>query len=448
MSLNKNQVRIWLLQNYFKNKSLYTISFIVHFDKPFNEYLFEKSIRFLMATYPILNLNIEQNKDGLPVKIRQKHNFSLMHHDEEEVDIVKLQNKCFDMENDLLFKIHLINNTKLLFVFSDLIIDGKSVHYFITILEKIYNTFLEYKRPPVVRINSASPEKNKNQLEFWKEILREKENCALKFPVNFQSTHFEEGRHYLKLKNEWFANLTSTKFQFIQSLLFILLYKYTKQPRIVIDTIMDVSAGTNQIGLFNNTGLIPYKFDEQKLHQLSYKLFLNKHKKLHLSILENRDILLEDIVAQSDLTGLPNIRLHFEVKNTVNEIKLGETRVWSDYVENSANTIRQLLSFNFVEHADTISGYIAYRKHCFTTEFIETLAQDFTALIELVLENPSITLDKLTLQPEHVKNMCVSLNEKDIRLLSYKYAGKYPDINYQDFKNKLSVLHNNTYGSL
>jgi uncharacterized protein (UPF0216 family) len=440
MSLNKNQVRIWLLQNYFKNKPLYTISFIGNFDKPFNTGVFEKSIRFLMATYSILNLNIEQNKDGLPVKVKKKHNFSLMHHDEEDVETVKLQNKCFDIENDLLFEIHVINNSKLLFVFSDLIIDGKSVHYFITELEKIYNTFLENKRPQIRKNNNNMlSEKNKNQLEFWEGILREKENCSLKFPVNFESTRFEEGRYYLKLKNKWFADLTSTKFQFVQSLLFILLYKYTKQPRIVIDTIMDVSAGTNQIGLFNNTVLIPFKFDEQKLHQLSYNSYLNQHKKLHLSILENRDVLLEDIVAQLDLTGLPNIRLHFEVKNTVNEIKLGETRTWSDYVENSASTIRQLMSFNFVEHADTISGYIAYRKHCFTTEFIETLAQDFTALIELVLENPSITLDKLTLQPEHVKNMCVSLNKKDMRLYAYKFAGKYPDINYQDFKNKLDT---------
>ena len=440
MSLNKNQVRIWLLQNYFKNKPLYTISFIGQFDKPFNSGLFEKSIRFLMATYPILNLNIEQNTEGIPVKVRKKHNFSLITHDKDDVNIVKLQNKCFDMENDLLFEVHVIKSTKLLFVFSDLIIDGKSVHYFITELEKIYNTFLENKRPQIRKNNNTIPsEKNKNQLEFWKEILREKENCSLKFPVNFESTHFEEGRHYLKLKNEWFEDLTSTKFQFIQSLFFILLYKYTKQSRIVIDTIMDVSAATNQIGLFNNTVLIPFKFDEDSISNMTYESYLNKHKKLHLSILENRDVLLEDIVAQLDLTGLPNIRLHFEVKNTVDEIKLGETRVWSNYVENSASTIRQLMSFNFVEHADTISGYIAYRKHCFTSEFIETLTQDFTSLIETVVEDPTITLDKLTLQPEHVKNMCVSSNEKDMRLLSYKDAGKYPNINYQDFKNKLDT---------
>lgn len=440
MSLNKNQVRIWLLQNYFKNKPLYTISFIGHFDKPFNTSVFEKSIRFLMATYPILNLNIIQNDCGLPLKVKKKHNFSLMHHNKEDVNIINLQNKLFDLENDLLFEVHVINNEKLLFVFSDLIIDGKSVHYFITELEKIYNTFLKNKRPQIRKNNNTIlSEKNKNQLEFWKEILREKENCMLKFPVNFQSTHFEEGRHYLKLKNEWFEDLTSTKFQFIQSLLFILLYKYTKQSRIVIDTIMDVSAGINSIGLFNNTVLIPYKFEEDSIANITYESYLNQHKKLHLSILENRDVLLEDIVAQLDLTGLPNIRLHFEVKNTVDEIKLGETRVWSDYVENSASTIRQLMSFNFVEHTDTISGYIAYRKNCFISEFVETLAQDFTSLIELVLENQAITLDKLTLQPEHVKNICVSSNEKDIRLLSYKYAGKYPDINYQDFKNKLDT---------
>ena len=439
MSLNKNQVRIWLLQNYFKNKSLYTISFIAHFDKPFNTCVFEKSIRFLMASYPILNLNIEQNKDSIPVKVRKKHNFSLIHHDKEDVDIIKLQNKCFDMENDLLFKIHLINNIKLLFVFSDLIIDGKSVHYFITELEKIYNSFLENKRPKIKKMSMPIEQKNKSQLEFWKRILRVKENCVLKFPVNFQSTNFEEGRHYLKLKNELFTNLTSTKFQFIQSLLFILLYKYTKQSRIIVDTIMDVSSGNNSIGLFNNTVLIPYKFDEENLHQISYKTYLNEHKKLHLSILENRDILLEDIVSQLNLTGLPNIRLHFEVKNTVTEIKLGETKVWSDYVENSASTIRQLMSFNFVEHADSISGYIAYRKHCFTSEFIEYFAKDFISLIETVVENPSITLDTITKQPDNFINMEFLSHEKDMRLLSYKYAGNYPNINYQDFKNKLDT---------
>ena len=71
----------------------------------------------------------------------------------DNIYTIKLQNKCFDMENDLLFKIHLINNTKLLFVFSDLIIDGKSVHYFITELEKTYNTFLENKRPKIKKMN-------------------------------------------------------------------------------------------------------------------------------------------------------------------------------------------------------------------------------------------------------------------------------------------------------
>ena len=185
--------------------------------------------------------------------------------------------------------------------------------------------------------------------------------------------------------------------------------------------------------------MIPYKFDEDSITNITYESYLNQHKKLHLSILENKDILLEVIASQLDLTGLPNIRLHFEVKNTVNEIKLGQTRVWSNYVENSSSTIRQLMSFNFVEHADTISGYVAYRKHCFTTEFIESLAQDFTALIELVLENQAITLNKLTKQPNAVLNMKVSSDKNDMRLLSYKYAGKYPDINYQDFKNKLDT---------
>lgn len=437
MSLNKNQVRIWLLQNYFKNKPLYTISFKVKFDKPFNQYIFEKSIRFLIASYPILNLNIMENEHGIPVNVRKKHHFSLINHCKEDVDIVKIQNKCFDLENDLLFEVHVINNVKLIFIFSDLIIDGKSVHCFITELEKTYNTFIKNQCPMLKNLKKQHITNSNKQIEFWKGIIKAKENCALKFPVNFKSINFEEGRYYFKIKNEWFANLTCTKFQFIQSLIFLLLHKYTKQSRILIDTIMDVSSGTNEIGLFNNTVLIPYNFDEDNIANITYESYLNQHKKLHLSILENRDILLEDIVSQLDLTGLPNIRLHFEVKNTVNEIKLGETRVWSEYVENSASTIRQLLSFNFVEHADTISGYVAYRKHCFTSEFIETLCMDFTSLIEMVLENPSITLDKLTQQSDNIFNMDLSSNEKDMRILSYKYAGKYPDINYQDFKNRL-----------
>ena len=143
--LNYNQVRIWLIQNYFKDIPLYTMSFELNIEGELNLDLFEKSVQFLMLKNVVLKSNIILQNNVPTLKINN-HSFQLKIYNNVNIEkkMKEIKNQVFDLENDLLFNISYFNNQdiqKILLCFSDIIIDGKSMYTFMDDLKCIYNNF-------------------------------------------------------------------------------------------------------------------------------------------------------------------------------------------------------------------------------------------------------------------------------------------------------------------
>ena len=454
--LSYSQVRIWLLQTLFKNEPIYNISFNLNLEGDLDITLFNKAINLLLKRTEILRLNII-NIEGKPNIIFNTINFKLeilnKNYNESDEYVKKFINKPFLLDKELLLRILKLND-KIIFSFSDLIIDGFSIINFLKELKYIYNSFFNKKLPKFSYqqsyyqyiSNQNKLSNKKDSILFWSNNLKKKD-CMIKFPIfinNLEdkySTLENRIKFTLNFKkiNNFCKNNSLTIFNFFLSVIYILIFKYTNNEFICLDTIKGTTKDTNNlIGLLNNTLLLPTFFNKK----LGLNEYLKKSKKEFISIMKNSNLLLEKIVNLINLENLPNIRIHFEYfnKNYEKELKLGNCEISSDFLENSINTIRQLLMFNFAITSDKIDCFISFKKKCFSIDNILELKNNFDKIIEFYLKNENNSLEFIlnNLKIETEFNNIYQV-KKDLRLLAYKYAGNYPNVNFNEFK-KLSKL--------
>lgn len=415
-----------------------------------NNKLLEKSVNFLMLKNSVLRTNIIIKNNISTLKINN-NSFKLKIYNNVNMEkkIEELKNQVFDLEKDLLFNITYFNNEKkqqLLLCFSDIIIDGKSIYTFFKELHIIYTSLLNNNVPKIESKNYYSLI-NSTQIANFNTFYKIG-GYINTFPIekkNYTNTearisYIFPDKYFLKIKN--YININKlTLFQFFQSIIFIILYKYTKNDNLIIDTIMDTGI-SKIIGLFNNTVIIPCNnFNEKE----TVTTFLKKNKQVSKYLLDNRKILLEKICSALKINELPIIRLHFEFKYKEKfEFDFGKWQGHANLIENNANTIRQLIIFNYANYNNHLESYISYKKDCFSENAVKEMRSNMFIIIDKIIHNSDISLKEL-LDSMEIKTEFNHLYKPkvDYRLLAYKTAGKYPDINYQNFKEKLDTLFSN-----
>ena len=93
---------------------------------------------------------------------------------------------------------------------------------------------------------------------------------------------------------------------------------------------------------------------------------------------------------------------------------------------------------------DVLESYISYKKDCFSENAIKEIRSNMFIIIDKIIHNSEISLKEL-LDSMEIKTEFNHIYKPkvDYRLLAYKTAGKYPNINYQNFKEKLDTLFSN-----
>lgn len=434
--LSLAQVRIALLQLYYSNKPIYNISFDISVNGLIDINLFNKSINYLLIRYPELKTNIFLKNDNLYKKYNSS-NFLTEIYLGSDVDIIQYNfiNTTFDLSKDLLIKIlYLKHNNKLIFLFSDIIIDGFTILIFFKEIQYIYNCLFNSIIPNFNHIKSYSIKFNNDNLGFWQNHLFE--SNKFKFKVKQNTNSFEENRYHFIINNKKLNfiknNLNNiTLFDYFTSMFLLLLHIITGENELTIDTLFGDYTEKN-IGLFNDIILLPCKLSDINL---SINTFRESYSKFLLKVKENR-ISLEYLCNKLNLKDLPNIRIHFEYsnKNTDKELKFGNATLQSNLYENSSNQIRQLLTLNICEFDNKIECYFSFKEKCFDLDYIILLKNIF---IELLTTSDETIYD--IKNKYDIKNYYSEIyHEKiDKRLLSYSYAGKYPKIKFSEFKSIL-----------
>lgn len=450
--LSYSQVRIALLHLYYRNIPIYNISFDLNIEGDININLLEKSLNYLLYRFPDLKTNIEVKNDTLLKKCNNDR-IKIIVYDNIEGNEIKeesFNNTYLDLENELLVKVlYLKKVNKIVFLFSDIIIDGTTIMLFMNNLADIYNS-LYYKNP--INTFSLKDKSNnipsENTITFWKKILLN--DCTTYLKVKENNESFEENRVRFSIKDDEYSSIKSflkinsiTLFNYFTSIFLLLLHLISGQKDITIDTIM--GNDTDNIGLYNNTVLIPLSFSDSVLN-LSKNDYIIYVSNL-LNLIKTNIISLEYLTNKLEFNNLPNIRIHFEYsnKNVNKSIDLGKGKLYSNLNENTANTIRQLLIFNICEFDNKLECYFSYKKNAFNSDYFNLIINLFKSLLvsdDIILN----TIDKIIgTELETIKNMTenyvIFKTNVDKRLVSYKLAGKYPDIKFSDFKKKLDNLN-------
>ena len=440
--LSYGQVRIALLQLHYFDKPIYNMSFNININGNLDLELFEKSLNIITYKHKGLRLNIsvindklEDNINNSTIKIDKYYGDNCKEYINEYV------NKPFNITQEILIKVLYVEKIQqIIFLFSDLIIDGQTIINYFNDLSIIYNSFYNNQLPQFKKINNVINKVNYDELlKFLENILNK--DLSLKLKVKNKNKYMNESRISFKIENELLSIVKNkikkykiNLFNYFTSLFLLLLNIISNEKYIVIDTLM-CGDHSDKVGLFNNVILIPFLFNENIKNDYldnyiqTCSIFLNKIK--------DNKIELEYLCNKLDFNSLPNIRIHFEYsnKNTEKEINFGDSILSSDMYENSSNTIRQLLIFNICEYKDYFECYISYNNECFDEEYINEIIK---------LYNNLIKLDNIVLK--NIKNSCnndynIHLdNNLDKRLLAYKYAGKYPDINFSNFSNNIKNI--------
>ena len=388
MKLTYGQIRIALLQMYYKDKPIYNMSFDINVNGNLDIKIFENSLNFIFKRFKILKINILLSNEGLiSSKMNNKYLKVKISDSSDKNEIDKISNnfinEVFDLENDLLVKVLYFSKiNKLIFLFSDLIIDGQTVLNFFKDLGKIYNSLYDLNLGLLEIPNFEVIKKNneiiygENILNFWKNLIVKKD-LFLKLPVKNINTDIFENRYSFLIEGNLLLNVKEklkkykiTLFDFFVCIFLFELHLLSKNEFICIDTLMSGNI-TNDVGLFNNIILIPFNFTKDKINK-SLEEFIQDFSNT-LNQIKTNKIELEYLCNNLDLISLPNIRIHFEYsnKNTMKTVKFGDSYFSSDIIENSSNTIRQNIIFNICDFGDKIECYFSFNKENYDISFFE-----------------------------------------------------------------------------
>ena len=138
--------------------------------------LFNKSMNYLFLRYPELTMNVSVQNDKL-VKTYNKQKFSCLLDNHKDAEIIQqieytFQNTPFDISNELLVKVlYLQHANKMIFLCSDIIIDGFTILIFFKELSTIYQSLYEKRIPFLQHIPPVSISLHSSHLDFWKNNL-------------------------------------------------------------------------------------------------------------------------------------------------------------------------------------------------------------------------------------------------------------------------------------
>lgn len=309
-----------------------------------------------------------------------------------------------------------------------IISDGWSVGVFIKELSSLYQAICGGKSSPLPKLpiqyadftlwqrKWLSEEVIETQLNYWKEQLADAPEL-LQLPTDRSRPNaqtYQGNTQAFTLD----ANLTqklqvlsrksgTTIFMTLYAAFATLLYRYSGQNDIVIGSPI---ANRNRreiedlIGFFVNNLVLRTRFTDN----LSFKDLLAQVKETTLQAYKNQDVPFERVVEalqpQRSLSHSPLFQVLFVLQNTpVGEVELPDLTLSDFHLERKVS--RFDLSLAMAETDSGLVGEWQYSTDLFDRNTIERLTTHFQNLLKAIADNPSQTVDELTLlsEPERQK---------------------------------------------
>lgn len=321
--------------------------------------------------------------------------------------------KAFDLSKAPLARFMYVNfeNGKSAFLINThhIISDGSSISLLINELCQLYNDieltehkihYIDFANWENEQLKTNSYEKHK---QFWKSNF-EDEIPVLNLPTQFsrpnvssfqgKKVHSSIG-HDLTASLYQLANqLSVTPYMLFLSVYYILLAKYSSQEDIIVGSPIvgrELPETYSMMGMFVNS--LPLRNNVNQ--ELSFHTFLQQVKKNCLACFEHQAYPFDELVNQlnlnRDISRNPLFDTMFVFQNEGNP-KIGFGDVKAKYYIPDMNISKFDLTLEIMPDNDHLNLSFEYCTDLFENWFIENMANHYTNILKIILDNPNIVI--------------------------------------------------------
>ncbi|WP_217602946.1 condensation domain-containing protein [Chitinophaga sp. GbtcB8] len=336
--------------------------------------------------------------------------------------IAAARDTVFDLQRPPLFKIFLLKEAhqkyQLVFIIHHIISDGWSLRIFFEEVLKQYKGIAKPADPQKSRSlqyrdyavwqNSRLKERNiADSRDFW---LQKFSNTAgfifSAFPFSSRQITYEGASSSFRVPDNDLqkidvlcAALNTTRYIVLLSVIQLLLHSFTEQQIITVETgVMDRETGDldAQIG--------PYLFNVPvQVHvdpSCSFRLFVQQVKAGFIAVLEHKiypiHLIKKDVKQCNEGNDrLTNVSFTFHNEGLLNENELAVDGLRIVKSEYTPVKVLKGMSFHAYESGKHLDINIDYGLELFDKQFVETVFQEFTRLVNAVDLNPDAKIEYL-----------------------------------------------------
>ncbi|MFN8578575.1 MAG: amino acid adenylation domain-containing protein [Candidatus Sericytochromatia bacterium] len=474
--LSYSQQRLWFLYLLNPKTSIYNIPAIFSIKGSLDINFMEKAVNDIIKRHESLRTNFyfEDTQSYQKVSSELKLKLEVKNIDSYEDSKSYIDNKInetFDLTNDVLIRVELLNIKEtneyiFILVIHHIISDAWSCGVFANELSELYNSYIEKRESSLKQLDiqyidyshwqkeELNKEESKKQLDFWKEKLNNS-NTNLSFPLDKKRPNtqtFNGNTINKKISDELKESLkelaknnSTTMFVVLMSAFHSLLYKYTGEE--------DINVGfptsgrnnkkiENMIGFFVNTLIIRSNINKE----ITFSDLLKQINQTTIDALSNQDIPFEKIVESLNVDRntayTPLFQFMFVMQNI--EFKAPEFKdLEFKLIDNDNKTSKFDLTLSIKDNNSTLS--IEYRTDLFEKETIERFLNHYENLLESIVKNPNEKISKLSiLKVDEINDLInkfkakqnFSTNNLLIHQLVENEAEKNPDKIALSFENE------------
>ncbi len=446
--LSYSQRSLWFFFQLDKHSSLYNIPFLIRFKKANKEYLI-RAFHHVIENNPALRTFFEETEDDPIQHILPSIDFKITVYESPELFFQEMptwDNTPFDLLQGPLFRAMLTTEgTDVLLYFNihHIIFDGWSFKVLLHQLAATYEAIQKNLALPQLATSYSytdfiqsqrlwiQEDKLSKELSYWQQLLQGA-TTSLDLPTDFP---YPKQQQYIgdtltinlssslatSLKELALENQT-TLFSVLITAYFILLYRYTKQPDIIIGTPI---AGRFQaalepiIGYFVNVSLYRQQLANKKtFHELLQSVHQNACDASDNQALPF-EVLLNSLDILFDPKQTPLFQAMFSLQ-TGHQLagSLGNTGIHYSVEERHAKGAKTdlLMSLNEMEDG-SLHGYVEYRTDLFTKASILHLRAHYDNLLQAIVDNPTASIGELTI---------LSYEEYECLVKTWPYGEKKP----------------------
>jgi len=468
--LTPSQSRSWIVSQNSGDNYAYNMFKAFRFKGSLDEKALDKACHKLIVRHESLRTVFAENDKGEIsqwIKNADELNFSIKHVDLRNQDISESRlsalikeerRKPFNLKTGPIFKASLIqlDTYEWLFfvIIHHIICDSRSLNILIRDLlffykEEVLQTNnllpelrLQYKDVAVwksKRLQNLDLSKEKvywlNQLGGELPLLQLPEDYARpavrKSEVGMQRREIDANT--AKRFKTYCRNQGGTLFTGLMTLFNLLFYKYSKQKDIILGFPVygrDFSELENQVGFYADTIALRTRFSEDN----TFKELFNIVNERAFEAYEHREYPFEEIVNQLNIERDPSrntifdvfvILQNFNAYSLEDDFLQGGLKV-NEFTKNREGYAAYDFIFNFSELQDGSLFYeIEYNLGIYSYETVKRLGDHLAYLLEQILENDTITINRLELINSFERKKLIEWGRNELNVVSEDKSGDY-----------------------